>query len=144
MRIALCSCQSDRLRQEDHAVLIVDYQPNPKLSGIENNVSLHPSCNRRTRLDVRRQLGKVVHVQRVERHSLAFLSAVVNVTLDESFFRRGMTPQLQEGYQQGAAQFCLSFLSKHDGVILPSQLYAAQDRRHHYIAVHCVHEPTPP
>ena len=80
MRIALCSCQSDRLRQEDHAVLIVDYQPNPKLSGIENNVNLHPSCNRRARLDVRRQLGKVMRVQRVERHSLAFLGAVVNVT----------------------------------------------------------------
>ena len=53
-------------------MLLVDYQPNPNLSGVENNVSLHPSCNRRTRLDVRRQLGKVVHIQRVERHSLAF------------------------------------------------------------------------
>ena len=78
MRIALCSCQSDRLRQEDHAVLIVDYQPNPKLSGIENNVNLHPSCNRRARLDVRRQLGKVMRVQRVERHSLAYCSTGFN------------------------------------------------------------------
>ena len=144
MRIALCSCQSDRLRQEDHAVLIVDYQPNAELSGVENNVSLHPSCNGRARLDVRRQLGKVVHVQRVERHSLAFLSAVVNVTLDDSFFRCGMKPQLQEGYLLEAVHFCLSFLSKHDRKISPSQVYAGQDRRHHYIAVHCVHEPTPP
>ena len=144
MRKALCSCQTDSLRQKDHPVLIVDYQPNSKLSGIETNVSLHPNCNRRAGLDLRRQLGKVARVLRVERHSFAFLSAVVNVTLDESFFRRGMTPQLQEGYQQGAAQFCLSFLSKNDSVILPSQVYAAQDRHHHYIAVHCVHEPTPP